>query len=75
MSSNVGDTTATSILTDTPMHGNTEAAIPGLLDEIVVTHILRFDFFDDPARLARLQAVSRAMRDALVESGQLEMLE
>ena len=69
MSSNVGDTTATSILTDTPMHGNTEAAIPGLLDDIVVTHILRPDNFNDPADLARLPVVSHAMRDAVAAMG------
>ena len=40
-------------------------AIPGLLNDIVVTHILRSEYFDDPADLARLPAVSRAMRDAV----------
>ncbi len=40
-------------------------AIPGLLDDIVVTHVLRSDYFDDPADLARLPAVSRSMRDAV----------
>ena len=39
--------------------------IPGLLNDIVVTHILRSENFDDPADLARLPAVSRAMRDAV----------
>ena len=29
-------------------------AIPGLLDDIVVTHVLRSEHFDDPADLARL---------------------
>ena len=42
-----------------------QAAIPGLLDDIVVTHILRSEYFDDPADLARLPAVSHAMRDAV----------
>ena len=40
-------------------------AIPGLLNDIVVTHVLRSEHFDDPADLARLPAVSRAMRDAV----------
>ena len=44
-------------------------AIPGLLDAIVVTHILRSELFDDPADLARLPAVSRAMRDAVAATG------
>jgi hypothetical protein len=44
-------------------------AIPGLLDDIVVTHVLRSDYFDDPADLARLPAVSRAMRDAVAGTG------
>jgi|TARA_B110000879_G_scaffold161921_1_gene209071 hypothetical protein len=44
-------------------------AIPGLLDDIVVTHILRSELFDDPADLARLPAVSRAMRDAVAATG------
>ena len=44
-------------------------AIPGLLDDIVVTHVLRSDYFDDPADLARLPAVSRAMRDAVAATG------
>ena len=46
-----------------------QAAIPGLLDDIVVTHILRSEYFDDPADLARLPAVSRAMRDAVAATG------
>ena len=56
--------------------GNTPAsladaqdAIPGLLDDIVVTHVLRSENFDDPADLARLPAVSRAMRDAVAATG------
>ena len=40
-------------------------AIPGLLNEIVIAHVLRSDYFDDPADLARLPAVSRSMRDAV----------
>jgi hypothetical protein len=49
--------------------GETQEAILGLPDDIVVTHILRSDHFDDPAELARLPAVSRAMRDAVVATG------
>ena len=56
--------------------GNTPAsladaqdAIPGLLDDIVVTHVLRSENFDDPADLARLPAVSRAMCDAVAATG------
>ena len=48
---------------------NAGEAIPGLLDDIVVTHVLRYEHFDDPADLARLPAVSRAMRDAVVATG------
>ena len=44
-------------------------AIPGLLNDIVVTHVLRSENFDDPADLARLPAVSRAMRDAVAATG------
>ena len=44
-------------------------AIPGLLNDIVVTHVLRSEHFDDPADLARLPAVSRAMRDAVAATG------
>ena len=31
-------------------------AIPGLLNDIVITHVLRAEYFDDPADLARLPA-------------------
>ena len=40
-------------------------AIPGLPDHLVVEHILKSEYFDSPADLARLPAVSRAMRDAV----------
>jgi hypothetical protein len=46
-----------------------EEVIPGLPDHLVVTLILRSENFDDPADLARLPAVSRAMRDAMAETG------
>ena len=48
---------------------NAGEAIPGLLNDIVVTHILKSEYFDDPADLARLPAVSRAMRDAVAATG------
>ena len=48
---------------------STQAAILSLPNHLVVTHILRSQYFDDPADLARLPAVSRAMRDAVVETG------
>ena len=47
---------------------DSQEAIPGLND-IVVTHVLRSEHFDDPADLARLRAVSRAMRDAVAATG------
>jgi hypothetical protein len=48
---------------------NAGEAIPGLLNDIVVTHVLRPEHFDDPADLARLPAVSHAMRDAMASMG------
>ena len=48
---------------------NAGEAIPGLRNDIGVTHVLRSENFDDPADLARLPAVSHAMRDAVVETG------
>ena len=44
-----------------------QEAIPGLPDHLVVTHILRSD--TDPIDLARLRAVSHAMRDAVDATG------
>ena len=44
-------------------------AITGLPNDIVVTLILRSEYFDAPADLARLPAVSRAMRDAMAATG------
>ena len=55
--------------TDRRRDANAGEAIPGLLNDIVVTHVLRSDHFDDPADLARLPAVSRAMRDAVAATG------
>jgi hypothetical protein len=48
---------------------NAGEAIPGLPNHVVVEHILRSEHFDDPADLARLPAVSRAMRDTMAETG------
>ena len=48
---------------------NAGEAIPRLPNHLVVAHILRSEYFDDPADLARLPAVSRAMRDAVAETG------
>ena len=48
---------------------NAGEVIPGLLNDILVTHVLRSEYFDDPADLARLPAVSRAMRDAVAATG------
>ena len=57
------DTTAT----DTH-ESSTQDAIPGLPDHLVVAHILRSEYFDDPADLARLPAVGSAMRDTVAET-------
>ena len=48
---------------------NAGEAIPGLLNDIVVTHVLRSEHFADPADLARLPAVSCAMRDVVAATG------
>ena len=76
MSSHAGDSTHTPCITDNPTDGDTESAashaqdaIPGLLNDIVVTHVLTSENFDDPADLARLPAVSRGMRDAVATTG------
>ena len=46
-----------------------QGAFARLPDHLVATHILRSEYFDDPADLARLPAVSRAMRDAVAANG------
>ena len=48
---------------------NAGEAFPRLPNHLVVTHILRSEYFDDDADLARLPAVSRAMRDLVAETG------
>jgi hypothetical protein len=59
---------------DTPVGGDVATdthqsvvgdVIPRLPDHLVIAHVLRSEYFDDPADLARLPAVSRAMRDAV----------
>ena len=66
------------LVTDTPAEGDTatpalkidaQEAFPGLPQDVVVTHILRSD--TDPIVLARLHAVSRAMRDTVDSTGLL----
>ena len=53
---------------ETPAHEySPQEAFPGLPQDVVVTHILRSD--TDPIVLARLKAVSRAMRDAVERTG------
>jgi hypothetical protein len=46
-----------------------QEAIPDLPDHLVVTHVLRTEHFADPADLARLRVVSRAMRAAVAGTG------
>jgi hypothetical protein len=46
-----------------------QEAIPGLPNHLVATHVLITEYFDDPADLARLPAVSRVMRDAVTATG------
>jgi hypothetical protein len=48
---------------------NAGEAFPGLPNHLVVEHIFRSEYFDDPADLARLPAVSSAMRDTMAEMG------
>tara|TARA_B110000305_G_scaffold238781_1_gene304975 strand:+ start:561 stop:1121 length:561 start_codon:yes stop_codon:yes gene_type:complete len=51
----------------TAQQSDSQEALPGLPQDVVVTHILRSD--TDPIVLARLRAVSRAMRDAVDTTG------
>ena len=48
---------------------NEGEAFRGLPNHLVVAHILKSDYFDDPADFARLPAVSRAMRDTVAATG------
>ena len=54
--------------TDT-QQSDAQEAIPRLPNHVVVAHVLRSELFDDPEDLARLPAVSRAMRDAVAATG------
>ena len=75
MSSDAAHTVMTDANGDIATHASptslTDAGetFPGLPDHLVVSHILRSAYFDDPADLARLPAVSRAMRDAVAATG------
>ena len=70
MTHNDAHTTASAMSSSATLgDANGGEAIPGLLDDIVITHVLRSENFDDPADLARLPAVSRAMRDAVAATG------
>ena len=69
MSSNATHDTDTPTTTPAAHPFDSGDAIPGILNDIVVTHILRSQYFDDPADLARLRVVSRAMRDAVTATG------
>jgi len=44
-------------------------AFPGLLNDVIVSHVLREEHLPDPADLAVLRAVSRGMRDAVDATG------
>ena len=57
------------IVTTSASLADAQEASPGLPDHLVVTHVIRSEYFDDPADLARLPAVSRAMRDLVAETG------
>jgi len=48
---------------------DTQEAIPGLLNDIVISHILSDDSLLDPRDLARLRAVSWGMRNAVAGTG------
>ncbi len=54
---------------------NAGEAIPGVLNDVVIARILKPEYFDDPADLARLRVVSSAMRDEVAATGfQFELL-
>ena len=48
---------------------NAGQAFPAPPNHLVVAHILRSEYFDDPADLARLPAVSSEMWDAVAATG------
>ena len=72
MSSNTShefDTLVRGTITTDTLETSPQAAIPGLPDHLVVALLLRSEYFDDPADLARLPTVSRAMRAAVAATG------
>ena len=62
-------TAASGDMTTITTHARPTDAQEAIPDHLVVTHVLRSEHFDDPADLARLPAVSRAMRDAVAVTG------
>lgn len=54
---------------DTAHQPDAPDAIPGLPNHVVEHHVLRSEYFPDPADFARLQTVSRAMRNAVAATG------
>ena len=62
-------TAASGDMTTITTHARPTDAQEAIPDHLVVTHVLRSEHFDDPADLARLPAVSRAMRDVVAEMG------
>ncbi|MDA9097839.1 hypothetical protein N9L76_02785 [bacterium] len=71
MSSDASDTTMTDASgdTETDTHDTPQVMIPGLPDHLVVEHILRSEYFDDPVHLASLRAVSWVMHTAVAGTG------
>jgi hypothetical protein len=66
MTATSGDTTTTTTPASLADAGE---AFLGLPNHLVVEHILRSEYFDDPIDLARLLVVSRAMSDVVKDSG------
>lgn len=56
---------------DTAHQSDAHDAIPGLPNHVVERHVLDLKNIPDPADLARLQTVSRAMRDAVAATGRM----
>ena len=54
---------------DTAHQPDAPDAIPGLPNHVVEDQVLRSEYFPDPADFARLQTVSRAMRNAVAATG------
>tara|TARA_B100000767_G_scaffold196862_1_gene183906 strand:+ start:208 stop:423 length:216 start_codon:yes stop_codon:yes gene_type:complete len=68
MPSNAHDATNTPTTT-TATQIDAQKFFPGLPNHLVVAHILSSEYFDDPADLRRLPAVSPAMRLAVAATG------